>query len=69
MPENELMPGVAKRESSAAIPPRTDAAGAEPPTPRAAAPNTSDHAPSDTRPDPLAPLNAMSAVEKIALFS
>jgi hypothetical protein len=68
MPDNEL--SAAAQTPPSLTQPRDSGAAAEPPpVPQTAAPKTSDQAHSDKRSDPLAPLNAMSAAEKIALFT
>jgi hypothetical protein len=68
MPENELL----ARPAPASGPATRDGGGtaaAPQPPPEATAPKASEPAQLDQRPDPLATLKAMSAAERIALFS
>jgi hypothetical protein len=63
LPENELLTAVARSEG---LPPPAPAAV---PAPLPEPPKPHDKPPAAARPDPLAPLKAMTDAEKIALFS
>jgi hypothetical protein len=65
LPENELLTAVAQSEGFLNPPPAPAAVPAPLPEP----PKPHDKPPAAARPDPLAPLKAMTDAEKIALFS
>jgi hypothetical protein len=69
MPDNELVIGRTPVKTVSIPSPETGMTAEPHPDPAASARNTSGQGQSAQRPDPLAPINALSAEEKIALFS